>query len=332
LNPKGKAKAEREEPVVKTKEVSAGKSKKPDSNDFVTHSIKDPTFNNAEAATLLLPKGWQFEGKVAWTIDQHQTDVNVSFSVTSPGGDVEFHYNGPNVGRFYYDNSQFAAMQAAQLGRRLLNPVASEEVTRMTLDIIPEFTDVRILGVDKLEKKDGLRKAERAEELRMWGPYGLLEYVIDESEVKVSCRSKGARWVLLIYNRADYRYMGSMFGTVCNWKTGPLAICAVRGGNADPEEQRKTFEAIEASFVLNPVWKEASEALITQVEQMKLQNALERQQHISRNSQSTYNRTEKEVRERERKGETVIEIRQKSKGRAEAISDAMSGWTDVIMQ
>ncbi|MCU0576171.1 MAG: hypothetical protein MUD15_05000 [Desulfobacterota bacterium] len=100
-------------------------------------SYRDPNVNNAEAFSLLIPEGWQFQGGVEWVLDNPVMPATIRFRVRNPSGHEELEIF-PNLALFWSDNQMLMSMfplGSRYFGAEVRPPVGPQEA--LTGIVIP---------------------------------------------------------------------------------------------------------------------------------------------------------------------------------------------------
>ena len=84
--------------------------------------IPDPQFGGAAAATVTVPRGWNFEGKVDWNFRSMSQPALISFTVKSPADDAWLTFAGPHIVSACAMQSPSGAEIARRMGRVFAAP------------------------------------------------------------------------------------------------------------------------------------------------------------------------------------------------------------------
>ncbi len=260
-----------------------------------TRVVNDTEGMAEEAFRLLVPKGWQFDGGIAWDMTRFPVEPFTSFTVTAPGNTAVFQ-QFPHTSLFWSEDPMLQ-QSYAQNGFTVMPPASAEQALRelYLANYRPDVSGAEIVEVQPLPEL--AREALQWQQLilNIFASISPFQYryetQADAARAKFRYTAAGKPMiedVTLVIN-----YFVAEIPSIYSAKPGITWITAPTSFRAPATEMDKmleTFRTIAASRRDNPAWHEhvtKLHAVITR-DQLRQQRAIfERFQQIRQTQAET---------------------------------------------
>jgi len=316
--------------------AAAAKPDVPASLAFSLHEIRDSQLNNELAMTLAVSDKWKVKtAEVQWNPNLYQNPAAVNFMLTGPADEVTAL--GYSQFAFKWDESLARMLGRQQVenkidgGQVVLKPLNPDEFVLWMLQRTNEVSNIKVQKVEKPKViVDAIKKAEpeankqMQEFTRQIGNNSFKKVAFDTALVEFTCTKDGKRYEQQIALIIRYLHMKSPMAAInmapaneecVYWTVAPVISAYALEGKLKKYERDTAL--IFGNSVLNPVWSNKIEYLVTQTNIAINQKQIQSQQEISRkiNETSAYvNKTRQDTFAK----------------RQDSMSKVSQGWTDVI--
>jgi hypothetical protein len=260
-----------------------------------TRIVNDDQGMNEEAFRLLVPKGWRFDGGVAWDTNRFPAESFLRFTVTSPDGGAVFE-QFPHATLFWSDDPMLQ-QSYAQNGFSVMQPAGAEQALRglYLQNYRSEAAGAELLEVQPLPAL--AREVLQFQQiiLNIFGSISPFQFQYelraDAARAKYRYTVAGKAVIEDVTLAITYfiAYVPGVYGTTpaITWIAVPTSF---RAPATEMDRHLETFRAIAASRRDNPAWHEhvtKLSAVITR-EQLRQQQAIfARLQQIRRTQSET---------------------------------------------
>ncbi|MEN6311332.1 MAG: hypothetical protein ABFD80_07325, partial [Acidobacteriota bacterium] len=249
---------------------------------FRNQVIMDPQGLGLEAARLLVPKGWVFDGGITWNCSKNPPEPFVAYTVTSPDG-ASVIQQFPHLNMFW-SQDQAMSYSYAQSGWTILQPMGALDFLQRVF--IPQarqgVSDVKVVETQPLPSVAQQASAENNLTLNLFAqisPYqNPYETRADAGRVKVEYTLNGRRMVEDFTATITYfiTALGTMSGTYAQNVSWSPVVNSFRAPAEEMPARIRLFQISVLSRFNNPVWRVSYTRLCAIVtrEQLRQQQAI----------------------------------------------------------
>ena len=233
------------------------------------YTYVDQQGTGLEAFSFVMPSDWKFEGGMQWILDNPAMPAVTAFKVFNPKGKEQFEVF-PNHCFFWSNNQQLLNMfpiGSRYFGSMVMRPVSAQKALRNII-LSEQRNGFSALKVIKDENIPELPKALRARKQAQGnGSSGATG-----AKLRVSYIKDGVTMEEEFYAQVEsYSFpVQSMVGTFYNTIWYIDFIFSFRAEKGKLESNTKIFQAMTASFKLNPHWYAKYSNVIEYMAQQKI--------------------------------------------------------------
>lgn len=235
-----------------TKKSNSKESQLPaDVQTFVTYSYTDPTAG-MEALRMLLPKGWQAKGSIAWSA-KPALPAQANFRFYNPNGTEEFDVL-PTQDYFWTDNQVFLYTNppgSLRFGTVVAQPIGLHSA--FTGIIIPKFrgnvSGLRIIEGKEVPELAKLAKGEPTQGVNASAEAGKIRIEYQENGKQMEEEMYAAVSQFVTYLPGSYLSPGYFINY---WYIDYIFSFKAEKGKLDA--QSKIFQTMAHSLKINPRW------------------------------------------------------------------------------
>ncbi len=252
-----------------SQQLPAGDEANADVLRFKKFTYVDQQGTGLEAFSFLMPSDWKFEGGIQWILDNPAMPSVTAFKILNPGGKEQFEVF-PNQCFFWTNNPQLLNMfppGSRYFGSIVMQPLSAQRALRNI--ILPEqrngFPALKIIkdeNVPELPKALGV--GNQAQGIGTSGSTGAklrVSYIKDDVTIEEEFYAVVEPYSFPVQ---------SMYGTYYNTIWYVDYIFSFKAEKGKLESNTKIFQAITASFKLNPQWYAKYSNVIEYMAQQKI--------------------------------------------------------------